>query len=175
MPLRQTVAVVLISSIAACSSDASPNPVAPIKSSEGKSDHVESAATTLRIRGTLETSETDIYVPETNSLLVHLTGTGVASQLGRFTMVDDGVASLTTGIGTGNATYTAADGSSITGTASGSGKIDGDVAELADTLTITGGTGRFTGARGVLIVNRRLDFVTLLSFGSIEGAINFTR
>ena len=175
MRLHKAFAALLPLGIAACGSEASRDPVGPTSLGTATTYRAASATRTVSIRGTVETSETDIYQPETNTLLVHMTGTGVASHLGRFTLVDDGVASLTTGVGTGNVTYTAADGSAITGTASGAAAIVGDIAEIADTITITGGTGRFAGAVGVLTANRRLDLNTLLSSGSFDGTINLPK
>jgi hypothetical protein len=175
MRLYQTLGVVLTLAGGACSADATHNPMAPTGLQRAATDGATDATKTLNIHGTLQTSEIDGYDPATNSLLVHLTGSGAASLLGRFTMVDDGVASLTTGAGTGTITYTAADGSSFTGTASGNGTIDGDFADLADTLTVTGGTGRFAGASGILIANRRLDLTTLSSSGSINGSLSTSK
>ena len=39
------------------------------------------------------------------------------------------------------------------------------------THTVTGGTGRFAGATGVIIAERVLDVLTLLSEGTITGTL----
>lgn len=170
---HHTFAVLLTLGIAACSSDASRDPLGPTLSAA--SSYARSTVdreNMLSIHGTMQTSETDTYVPETNSLVVHLTGSGVAAHLGRFTMVDDGVASLSTGIGTGIVSFTTSDGSTLAATASGHAVIDANIAVLADTITITGGTGRFVGASGVLTASRRIDLQTALSTGTFEGTIS---
>jgi hypothetical protein len=168
-------ALVLALGSAACGSDASRDPASPFNPRTATRDRAPDATNTLSIHGTVETSEIDTYQPETNSLVVQLTGTGVASHLGRFTLVDDGVASLTTGVGSGSVTYTAADGATLTGSASGGAVIVGDIAEITDAITITGGTGRFEGATGSLAAIRRLDLGTLRSSGSFEGVINLAK
>lgn len=172
---HQTLVLLLMLGIAACGSDASRDPVSPISPQLPTRERASGTTTTLTIRGSVKSSETDTYQAETNSLVVHLSGVGVASHLGRFTFVDDGVASLVTGVGTGSVTYTAADGAALTGSASGGAVIVGDIAEITDAITITGGTGRFEGATGSLAAIRRLDLGTLRSSGSIEGVINLAK
>jgi len=90
-----------LATLGACSPDMAGDPLAPGVSS--RSAHASSAPDdkTIRIRGALESHETDTYDPATNSLIVHLEGTGTASHIGRFTIVDDGVAQLSTGWGKG--------------------------------------------------------------------------
>lgn len=126
---------------------------------------------TIQVRGTLESHETDTYDPATNSLIVHLEGTGTASHIGRFAVVDDGVANLSTGAGGGRITFIAANGDSFTATEIGSAVINGGFADVVDDATIVGGTGRFAGATGALTILKRVDIATGLSSGSFEGAI----
>ena len=45
---------------------------------------------------------------------------------------------------------------------------------LAETQTITGGTGRFAGVTGTVVVNRSLDLVTGVTSGTFTGTINLS-
>ena len=42
---------------------------------------------------------------------------------------------------------------------------------VAETHTITGGTGRFTGARGSFVVARTVDFADPFTAGSMDGEV----
>ena len=133
------------------------------------------ATNTLNVRGTLEVCETDTYQPATNSLLVHFVGTGTASHLGRFMVVDDGIAYLSTSSGGGSVTFFAANGDSFTATETGFAVITGGIAEITDYATITQGTGRFQGATGTLTIVRRRDLSSPLSSGWFDGTINLAK
>ena len=120
--VRSTIVLTTLASLvtlAACSPDPAGDPLAPGVSS--RSAHASGApdAKTIQIRGTLKSHETDTYDPATNSLIVHLEGTGEASHIGRFTVVDDGVAYLSSGLGEGRVTFTAANGDSFTAVETG--------------------------------------------------------
>ena len=43
---------------------------------------------------------------------------------------------------------------------------------LAETQIITGGTGRFAGATGTVVVNRSLDLLTGVTSGTFTGTID---
>jgi hypothetical protein len=130
---------------------------------------------TVNVRGTLEVCETDVFQPATNSLLVHFVGTGTASHLGRFMVVDDGIAYLSTSSGGGSVTFFAANGDSFTATETGFAVFVGGLAEITDYATITRGTGRFEGATGTLTIVRRRDLSSPLSSGWFEGTINLAK
>ncbi|PYP78759.1 MAG: hypothetical protein DMD35_10575 [Gemmatimonadetes bacterium] len=131
--------------------------------------------TSLNVRGTLEVCETDTYQPATNSLLVHAVGTGTASHLGRFMMVDDGIAYLSTSSGGGSVTFFSANGDSFTATETGLAAITDGIAEITDYATVTGGTGRFAGATGGLTIVRRRDLSSPLSSGWFYGTIDLAK
>lgn len=173
--IRSTFVLAILATLGACSPDMAGDPLATGVSS--RSAHASSAPDdrTIRIRGTLESHETDTFDPATNSLIVHLEGMGTASHIGRFTIVDDGVAHLSTGLGEGRITFTAANGDSFTATEIGSAAIDNGFADVIDDATITGGTGQFAGATGTLTILKRVDIATGQSSGSFEGTINLTR
>jgi hypothetical protein len=46
------------------------------------------------------------------------------------------------------------------------------IATITETQTITGGTGRFAGASGTIIIERSANVVTGVSSGSLSGTIN---
>ncbi len=161
--------------LAACGSDTLHDPLAPMAPTRASLISNAAETKTMSIRGTLEAHETDTYQPATNSLVVHLEGTGTASHIGRFTVVDDGIGFLSTGLGEGRITFTAANGDSFTATETGHAEIAGGIAEVTDEATITGGTGRFAHATGTLTIQRRLDLATGLSTGSFEGTINLAK
>ena len=119
--------------------------------------------------------ETDVYQPATNSLLVHFVGTGTASHLGRFIVIDDGIAYLSTSSGGGSVTFFAANGDWFRATETGFAAIAGSIAEITDYATITGGKGRFAGATGTLTIRRRRDLTSPLSSGWFDGTITLAK
>ena len=165
-------ALVLTAALAACSPDASREPLAPSAPSLARGGHGDAATKAKRIHGTLEATETGVFRPGTPPLSVrHLEGTGTASHLGRFTVVADFTLNLATFTGGGSVTYTAANGDVLTGTATGRAVVGGGIAAVTETVTITGGTGRFAGATGTLTLVRRVVQATGTSSGTIEGTI----
>jgi hypothetical protein len=107
-------------------------------------------------------------------IFVHGIGTGNATQLGSFTVDIPHIVDLTTGIGLGIFTFTAANGDTLTAgfTGQGTPTTDPVVFTIVETATITGGTGRFANATGSFIVTRSFSFATNLFSGSIEGTIS---
>jgi hypothetical protein len=72
-----------------------------------------------------------------------------------------------------SATLVAADGSSIFGAGTGQGTPTATpgIVSIVETYTITGGTGRFAGAKGNFTVERVINRATLLTSGTISGTI----
>jgi hypothetical protein len=104
---------------------------------------------------------------------------GVASHLGslagsgsnctEFTLTTDAVA-----VWDGLVTLIAADGSTLTSTYSGAqGAPIAGRAPFENTLTITGGTGRFADADGVWILTGFLDFTTGVIDGRVAGWLSY--
>jgi hypothetical protein len=110
-----------------------------------------------------------------NLLTVGFEGTGVATHLGRMTglatncttfdLAGDAVPILD-----GEATFAAADGSTITATYAGAqdAPVDG-VAAYENTATVTGGTGRFADASGSWTISGAVDFNTGAITGFLAG------
>jgi hypothetical protein len=122
----------------------------------------------LPFRGTLQAAET-----VADDGLHHLNGVGEATHLGRFTLTS--VFTVTpppVSTASGTATWTAANGDEIFTSTTGQAVITFPVAAIAETHTITGGTGRFADASGSLVVNRSLNLQTLVSSASLTGTIS---
>ena len=125
----------------------------------------------FRLKGSLEASQTvQVTFP---TAYINLTGTGVASHVGRFTFQLQAELDIPTATGSGSSRLVAADGSTLFMEGSGHGTptdVPG-VVLIVDTFTITGGTGRFAGASGNVIVERVLNQATGVSSGTISGII----
>jgi len=110
------------------------------------------------------------------TIYVHGSGSGNATQLGKFTVRYEGtVHNDENGVGTAALTahFVAANGDSIDAVASGLGKPTETpgVNEIIETYTITGGTGRFAGASGSFTVERLITLPTGISSGTFAGQI----
>jgi hypothetical protein len=117
----------------------------------------------------LETSQPDLPI-----IHVTATGSGEATQLGRFTVSYQVDVNVQTGAGTGlSAEFVAANGDSLfaegTGQASPSG-TPGTV-NIIENYTITGGTGRFANASGTFTVERVASETTGETSGTLSGTI----
>lgn len=137
---------------------------------------VAAAEAQVPFKGTLQGQETDLSQgnPPTQ-ILVDGDVTGVATQLGRFTMTYKVTVSLPAGTSTGSAELTAANGDIIFTTIVGLG-VPTDTPGLnriVEINTITGGTGRFAGAQGSFVVDRLVDLTNqpATTFGSFQGTI----
>jgi len=100
-------------------------------------------------------------------------GEGIATHLGRFTLTWEFTVNTTDGTGSGPARYIAANGDQIFMTAVGSSEPTATpgVFHITEIQIITGGTGRFAGAKGSFTVDRLVDLATGLTSGSFHGTI----
>jgi hypothetical protein len=123
----------------------------------------------FHLKGSLEASEThDVTFPINH---INLTGTGQATHVGQYTYLMQAELHIPTFTATQSATLTAADGSTLILDGTGQAIVDDHFAWVTETLTITGGTGRFTGATGNVTIERVVDRSTRLSSGTISGTI----
>ena len=120
----------------------------------------------LPVRGSLETTETE------NGALHHLVGTGEATHFGRYTLSSDFTVDDATLTAVGTATWTAANGDQVFTPTTGHAVVVFPIATITETGTIMGGTGRFAGASGSVVIERSLNLLTLISSGSITGTIS---
>ena len=132
---------------------------------------VSAVAAETPFKGKVNAVETVEVVPPT--LSVTRDGTGTATYLGKYTEHATFQVDVRTGSATGTATFTAANGDTLTASVVGQGTPTGPTTRsIVEVYTITGGTGRFAGATGTLTLKRTLDLTTGLSSGTFSGAID---
>jgi hypothetical protein len=106
-------------------------------------------------------------------LSVNREATGTATYLGKYTEHATFQVDVRTGSATGTATFTAANGDTLTASVVGQGTVTGPTTRsIVEVYTITGGTGRFAGATGTFTLERTLDLTTGVSSGTFSGAID---
>ena len=125
----------------------------------------------LLLKGSFEAVETHVLAPPV--MFVDATGSGNTTQLGLFTYRLQATVSLPSLAATASATLIAANGDMIFGEGIGQGTptADPNLVSIVETYTITGGTGRFTGATGNFTVERLIDRATLASSGTMSGTV----
>jgi hypothetical protein len=102
-------------------------------------------------------------------------GSGNASHLGRFSYTMQATVNLPTGTSTGAFVLSLSNGDVIHGTTTGqSDPFPNPSGHVVETVTITGGTGRFQGATGSLILDRLINQSTLPAFESHSGKVSGT-
>jgi len=122
-------------------------------------------------RGSIQAVEiAEVQFP---TLFVDGSGSGNATHLGRFTVTYEVEGNLLTHETFGSSVFTAANGDSLSTDLVGRGTPtdNPDVHSLVEVHTITGGTGRFAGARGTFIRTSLLNLVLGLNSGSFAGTI----
>lgn len=104
---------------------------------------------------------------------VQIAGSGVAMQLGRFTVEIPHLVNQATRIAVGSFVFTAANGDTLTADFTGQATLVAPgVLSIAETGVITGGTGRFAGATGSFTGERVFFVVTGVTTGSFTGTIS---
>jgi hypothetical protein len=131
-----------------------------------------SARKPLPFKGSLQAVET--HQPNLPTVFVTATGSGEATQLGRFTVSYEVTVNVQTGVGSGlSAHFVAANGDSLF--AEGSGQATPTetpgVMKIVETYTIKGGTGRFADASGTFTVERTINQATKETSGTLNGQI----
>jgi hypothetical protein len=101
-------------------------------------------------------------------------GTGTATYLGKYTSHLTAQINVLTGHATGAATFTAANGDTLTTTVDGqaSPTTTPGVLSVVEVYTITGGTGRFADAAGSFTLENIVTQATGVSTGTFSGAID---
>lgn len=125
----------------------------------------------LLLKGNLQATETQQGAPP--RIHISLNGSGNATQLGLFTYSMQAELTVPALSATNVATFVAADGSSLSAEGTGQGTLTSTpgVVSIVETLTITGGTGRFEGASGNITIRRVVNRATFESSGTIDGLI----
>ena len=101
-------------------------------------------------------------------------GDGTATYLGKYTEHITGQINLETRHLTGAATFTAANGDTLTATVDGQATPTATpgVLSVVEVYTITGGTGRFADATGTFTLHSTVTQATGVSSGTFSGAID---
>jgi hypothetical protein len=114
-----------------------------------------------------------------NALTLGFEIDGVATHFGRLhgsgtNCTEFSLASSPVAIWDGLATFTAADGSTVTTEAVGTqGAPVAGIAQFLTTHTVTGGSGRFAGATGTWTVTGVIDFSTGMIEGTVAGWLGY--
>jgi hypothetical protein len=104
---------------------------------------------------------------------VDRTGTGTATYLGNYTEHVTLQVNVLTGSATGAATFTAANGDTLTASVVGQATpANPGVLSIVEVYTITGGTGRFADASGSFTLESTVNQATEVSSGTLSGAID---
>jgi len=104
---------------------------------------------------------------------VQVKATGNATQLGTFTFTELAMVNINTRMGNGTFLFTAANGDTVFGTASGLATLTApNVLTIVENAIVMGGTGRFAGATGGFTVTRYKNTVTGVTAGSFTGSLS---
>jgi hypothetical protein len=122
-------------------------------------------------KGTLNAVETGQVIFPTRFL--DREGTGNATHLGKYTEHVVMQINIPTLSSMGAATFTAANGDTLSASVVGEATRTGPTAlSIVEDYTITGGTGRFADATGTFTLESTLDQTTGVSTGTFSGAID---
>ena len=132
---------------------------------------VSAAAAETPFKGTVNAVETGQVVFPTR--FADREGTGNATYLGKYTEHVVLQINLLTMSSTGTATFTAANGDTLSASVVGQATRTGPTTlSVVEVYTITGGTGRFADATGSFTLNSTVDQLTGASSGTFSGAID---
>jgi hypothetical protein len=107
------------------------------------------------------------------TILLDREGTGTATYLGRYTEHVVMQINIPTLSSMGAATFSAANGDTLTASVVGQATRTGPTAlSILEIYTITGGTGRFADATGTFTLHSTLNQTTGVSTGTFSGAID---
>lgn len=155
METRQRLFVALVAALTVSVAIAAVSAVAAETPFKGTADAVETGVTVFPIRSATRD------------------GTGTATYLGRFTEHVVMQINVLTMHGTGLATFTAANGDTLSASVDGQATRTGPTQlSTVEIYTITGGTGRFADATGTLTLENALEQTTGVSSGTFSGVID---
>ena len=130
-----------------------------------------SAGQQVPFRGTLAGSAT-VTPLNPPVVAVRLEATGTATYLGRFSLLAPHTVNQATMTAVGTYEMTAANGDHVFADFTGTARmIEPPNVAIDETATITGGTGRFTGATVTIHVERVFNHVTGVTTGTLDGWI----
>ena len=132
---------------------------------------VSATAAETPFKGSVNAVETGTTVGPTRFLVRD--GGGTATHLGKYTEHITMQINLPTRHSMGAATFTAANGDTLTATVEGQATptSPGELS-IVEVYTITGGTGRFAGATGTFTLESTANQATGVSSGTFSGVID---
>jgi hypothetical protein len=170
-----TVPPVLLTITLATAGCGQDGPIAPLSSAEpGTALFGHIASDQHEVRGSCEATGAEMVA--FNPPVLHQVGTAVCeiSHLGRVHVRNVQQVNVVTGVQTGQATWTTANGDLVHATSLGTAVPDGPAAlRFTGITTITGGTGRFASAGGTLNVAGVVDTQTGLGSFRYDGWIMY--
>jgi len=132
---------------------------------------VSATAAETPFKGSVNAVETGTTVGPTRFLVRD--GGGTATHLGKYTEHITMQINLPTRHSMGAATFTAANGDTLTATVEGQATpASPGVVSIVEVYTITGGTGRFAGATGTFTLESTANQATGVSSGAFSGVID---
>jgi hypothetical protein len=132
---------------------------------------VSAVAAETPFKGTVNAVETGETVFPIRS--INRTGGGTATHLGRYTEHLTAQINVLTMHATGLATFTAANGDTLSASVDGQATRTGPtVLSIVEVYTITGGTGRFADATGTFTLRSTVEQTTGVSSGTFRGVID---
>jgi hypothetical protein len=135
---------------------------------------VFSQVNNVSVRGSFDAH--GIGIVQGGTLQAADSGSGNASQIGRFTFFWNATVDLASGNGRGVFLLVFSNGDVIYGSLYGQSDPPNtpNLGHDVDDMTINGGTGRFQGATGSLRFDRQIDLSTLPAFESSLGTVTGT-
>jgi hypothetical protein len=130
------------------------------------------AGTLVPFKGTLEGK----YGEESGDFPIShesIRGEGNATHLGRYTLAMEETVNFLNASAVGTLVLTAANGDTVSGTYTGHAQ-PGPPVSITEETTITGGTGRFAGATGSLVIDRVFDPANRTATRSFGGSFSST-
>lgn len=132
---------------------------------------VSATAAETPFKGKVDAVETGTVVGPTRFLVRD--GGGTATHLGKYTEHITMQINLPTRHSMGAATFTAANGDTLTATVEGQATpASPGVLSIVEVYSITGGTGRFADATGSFTLHSTVNQATGVSSGTFSGAID---
>jgi hypothetical protein len=132
---------------------------------------VSAVAAETPFKGTVNAVETGTTVFPIRSITRE--GGGTATYLGKYTEHITAQINVVTRHATGAATFTAANGDTLTATDEGQATpTTPGMLSIVEVYTITGGTGRFADATGTITLHSTVNQATGVSSGTLSGAID---
>jgi hypothetical protein len=132
---------------------------------------VSAVAAETPFKGTVNAVETGETVFPIRT--INREGGGTATYLGKYTEHVTAQINVLTMHGTGFATFTAANGDTLSASVDGQATRTGPTTlSIVEVYTITGGTGRFADATGTFTLESTVDQTTGVSSGTFSGAID---